>query len=100
MENASPSDHREDRMDRLATRRSRVQYAASFAVALLYFGFMALFAFDQALLGRVLVPGLTLSILLGFLVIVGSCTVSLLYVAWLNRIHDRQQRALIGRRRS
>jgi len=90
-------EHVEERAAGLAARRSRVQYAASLAVAVLYFGFMALFSFDQPLLGRVLASGLTLSILLGFVVIVGACAVSLLYVAWLHRVHDR---ALNGSRRS
>jgi len=84
-------------LESLLSRRRKIQYAASFTMAPLYFGFMALFSFGQPFLGHFFAPGLTFSILLGFLVIVGACVLSLLYVIWLHRIFDRREKSLIER---
>ena len=54
----------------------------------IYFGFIALIAFDKALLARLVAPGLTLGILLGVLVIVSAWVLTLIYVRWANRHYD------------
>lgn len=68
--------------------RQRLVYALSALMIALYFGFMALFAFDKPLLGRTLAPGLTLCLVLGPAVILTSCIVSLAYVLWANLVFD------------
>ena len=61
---------------------------------IIYFTFMALFAFDKPLLGQMLAPGLSLCILLGPLVIISSFLLCLVYVLWANRVFDPALRDL------
>lgn len=61
---------------------------------LLYFGFIALVAFGGALLAIQVIPGLSLGILLGALVIVASWVLTWVYVRWANNVYDPQVRAL------
>lgn len=85
-ENAiSEHDHRI--MD-LSRRRARVATALSVVMILMYFAFMGMFAFAKPTLGTILVPGLSLCILLGAGVIVGSFALCLVYVVWANRFYD------------
>lgn len=53
-----------------------------------YFGFVLLIAYDKALMGRILVPGLSLGILLGAVVILIAWGLTGLYVRWANRTYD------------
>ena len=78
----------------LAKRRLRVALGLSATIMAIYFGFMALFAFDKPLLGTMLVPGLSLCIALGVLVIVSSFALCLVYVLWANRVFDPGLRTL------
>jgi len=64
------------------------------ATVLLYFGFIALVAFGRSLLAIQLIPGLSLGILLGALVIVASWILTWIYVRWANAVYDPQVRAL------
>ncbi len=57
-----------------------------------YFGFILLVAFDKPLLGRLVVPGLSLGILLGALVIVVAWVLIWIYVRWANRTTTRRCR--------
>jgi len=54
-----------------------------------YFGFILLVAFDKPLLGTLLMPGLSLGILLGALVIVSAWVLCLIYVQWANNHYDK-----------
>lgn len=81
----------------LARRRLSVGLILSAAMIVIYFGFMGLFAFDKPLLGTILQPGLSLSILLGPLVIISSFLLCLVYVAWANRVLDAGIRRLESR---
>ena len=72
----------------LAKRRLTIALILSAAMIVIYFGFMALFAFDKPLLGTILVPGLSLCIVLGPLVIISSFVLCLIYVLWANRVFD------------
>ena len=72
----------------LAKQRLRVALVLSAAMIAIYFGFMALFAFDKPLLGTILAPGLSLCIVLGPLVIISSFLLCLVYVLWANRVFD------------
>jgi uncharacterized membrane protein (DUF485 family) len=66
------------------------------AMILLYFGFIALVAFGQPILATQVIPGLSLGILLGALVIVASWILTWVYVRWANTYYDPQVRALTG----
>ena len=63
----------------------------------LYFGFILLVAYAKPLLGRVVVPGLSLGILLGALVIVAAWVLIWIYVRWANRHYDAAIAAYRGR---
>ncbi len=72
----------------LAKQRLSIALVLSAAMIVIYFGFMALFAFDKPLLGTMLAPGLSLCIVLGPLVIISSFLLCLVYVLWANRVFD------------
>ena len=78
----------------LARRRLSIGLILSAAMIVIYFGFMGLFAFDKPLLGTILLPGLSLSILLGPFVIISSFLLCLVYVLWANRVFDAGIRRL------
>ena len=73
----------------IARRRWRLAGMLSLFVAATYFGFILLIAFDKPLMGTLIMPGLSLGILLGALVIVVSWLVTLVYVRWANGPYDR-----------
>jgi len=77
-----------DRMTALVRSRLVVALFLSALMAAIYFGFMALFAFNKPLLGTILMPGLSLCILLGPAVIVSSFVLCLIYVIWANAVLD------------
>ena len=72
----------------LARRRWRVAITLTMAMVALYFGFILLVAFNKPLLARQIVPGLSLGILFGALVIVLSWVTTWIYVRWANRHYD------------
>ena len=78
----------------LARHRLTIALILSAAMIVIYFGFMGLFAFDKPLLGTILLPGLSLSILLGPFVIISSFLLCLVYVLWANRVFDAGIRRL------
>jgi uncharacterized membrane protein (DUF485 family) len=57
-------------------------------VVFVYFGFVLLIAWAKPLLGVQLVPGLSVGILLGALVIVVSWGLTWVYVRWANKHYD------------
>jgi len=61
----------------------------------IYFGFILLVAFDKPLLGTVIVPGLSLGMLLGVLVILAAWVLTWTYVRWANRHYDQSVRELM-----
>ncbi|MEH2454971.1 DUF485 domain-containing protein [Nostoc sp.] len=74
----------------LAAERWRVSLILSGAMMFIYFGFILLIAFNKPLLGSLVVPGLSLGILLGALVIVSAWVLILIYVRWANSSYDDQ----------
>ena len=82
-------------LEQVARARWRVAITLSIAMILLYFGFIALVAFGRPLLSVQLIPGLSLGILLGALVIVASWILTWIYVRWANTVYDPQVRALM-----
>ena len=78
----------------LARARGRIAAALTAVVVVIYFGFIALIAFDKALLARKLTPGLSVGIVLGALVIVSSWLSTWIYVRWANAHYDTKLSAL------
>lgn len=76
------------RLVTLSAARWRLSILLTTAMTVIYVAFILLIAFDKELLGTVLVPGLSLGILLGVLVIVAAWVLILIYVYWTNRYYD------------
>ena len=72
----------------LHLRRWRLAIALTAVMVVVYFGFIALIAYQRAFMGTLLVPGLTVGILLGALVIVIAWLLTFGYVRWANRHFD------------
>ncbi len=85
----------DSRLRDLDRARWRVALTLTGASVLLYFGFIALVAFGRPILAVQVVPGVSLGILLGALVIVASWFLTWIYVRWANTVYDPQVRALI-----
>jgi uncharacterized membrane protein (DUF485 family) len=81
---------KEDTLEVLAARRWRVAASLTAATLVAYFGFILLVAFDKPLMGRLIMPGLSLGILLGALVIALSWGLTGLYILWANGKYDRE----------
>lgn len=84
------------RLRALARARMRVAVLLTAAMIAIYFGFILLIAFRRDVLARLVMPGLSLGILLGALVIVASWLLTWIYVRWCNTHYDTQMRD-IGR---
>jgi uncharacterized membrane protein (DUF485 family) len=78
----------------LARARWRIAILLTGIMVVMYFGFIALIAFDKTLLATQIVPGLTVGILLGVLVIVVSWLLTWVYVRWANTHYDARLEAL------
>ncbi len=72
----------------LTAARWRVAIMLTIAMMVMYFGFILLVAFNKPLLGREIVHGLSLGILLGALVIVSSWLLIWIYARWANTHYD------------
>ena len=77
-----------DDLRRLDAARRRVAGILTVAMMVIYFGFILLIAYDKPLLATMIVPGLSVGILLGALVIVAAWVLILVYVRWANRHYD------------
>ena len=77
-----------ERLRVLAASRWRVALGLTFAMMTVYFGFILLVAFDKPLLARPIVPGLSVGILLGVIVIATAWILIAVYVVWANRHYD------------
>ena len=78
----------------LDAARWRVALGLTGAMVVLYFGFILLVAYGRPLLAVQVVPGLTLGILLGALVIVVSWILTWVYVRWAAAHYDPRVEAL------
>jgi uncharacterized membrane protein (DUF485 family) len=72
----------------LAKARWRIAIVLTAIMIAMYFGFIALIAFDKPLLATRLTPGLSLGILLGVCLIVVSWLLTWVYVRWANTHYD------------
>ena len=78
----------DERFKALAARRWRIALTLTTIMIVLYFGFIALIAYDRPVLARLVAPGLTVGIVLGALVIVVSWLLTYGYVHWANTRYD------------
>lgn len=74
----------------LAAERWRVSLMLSGAMMFIYCGFILLIAFNKPLLGSLLLPGLSIGILLGVLVIISAWILIFIYVRWANNNYDKK----------
>jgi uncharacterized membrane protein (DUF485 family) len=86
------------RLRDLHRRRWRLALALTGAVILIYFGFILLIAYRRDLLAALVVPGLSVGILLGALVIIASWVLTWLYVRWANAHYDTELERIRGTR--
>jgi uncharacterized membrane protein (DUF485 family) len=84
----------DERLNALAATRWRIALSLTATMIVIYFGFIALIAYDRPLLAVIVAPGLTLGILLGALVIVVSWLLTYAYVRWANNTYDVALRKL------
>ena len=84
----------EQRLSDLGAARWKIAGTLTAAMMLIYFGFIALIAYDKELLARPVTRGLTLGILLGALVIVSSWVLTWIYVRWANAHYDSEVGAM------
>ena len=83
-----------EQLKALDDARWRIAIALTIAMMVLYFGFILLVAYAKPLLSRIVVPGLSLGILLGALVIVAAWVLIWIYVRWANTHYDAAIAAL------
>jgi len=86
--------HEDEDLDTLAARRFRVGAVLTALMLVVYFGFILLIAFDKQALGQVVVPGLSLGMLLGVIVILATWVLTWIYVGWANRVYEPELRRL------
>jgi len=75
---------------RVAADRWRLALLLTTAMTLIYVGFILLVAYNKPLLGTILMPGLSLGIVLGVLVIITAWVLILIYVRWTNTHYDHR----------
>ena len=75
-------------LEAVSAARWRVAISLTAAMMVAYFGFILLVAFNKPLLGSVIMPGLSLGMLLGVLVIIIAWTLTWIYVRWANTHYD------------
>jgi uncharacterized membrane protein (DUF485 family) len=86
-----------EQLQALDAARWRIALGLTVAMMVLYFGFILLVAYGKPLLATIVIPGLSLGILLGALVIVAAWVLIWIYVRWANRHYDAAVDALRGR---
>ncbi len=84
------SDERIRALRNLSNQRWRIALWLTAAMMVIYFGFILLVAFNKALMGQIIVPGLSIGILFGALTIVAAWVLIFIYVRWANNYYDKQ----------
>ena len=75
-------------LTRVAAARWRLALLLTAIMTVTYVGFILLIAFNKPLLGTILLPGLSLGILIGVLLIITAWALILTYVRWTNTYYD------------
>ena len=81
-------------LTRVAAARWRLALILTATMTVVYVGFILLIAFNKPLLGTILMPGLSLGILLGVLIIALAWLLIMIYVRWANTHYDASLRSL------
>jgi uncharacterized membrane protein (DUF485 family) len=97
MPSTSPSSHAA--LVTLAAARWRIGLGLTLAMTAIYVVFILLVAYGKAFLGTLLVPGLSVGIALGVLVILSAWALILVYVRWANTHYDHVVATIRGGRR-
>ena len=84
-------------LEALARAQWRLALGLTATMMAIYLGFMLLVAWAKPLLGTILVPGLSLGLLLGALVIVSAWVLIWIYARWANSHYDATVASLRGR---
>ena len=82
----------------LSAAQWRLALRLTAAMMLVYFGFILLVAYDKPLLATRILPGLSLGMLLGSLVIVTAWVLIWIYVRWANGHYDTTVKSLREKR--
>jgi uncharacterized membrane protein (DUF485 family) len=90
-------NEREKAIASLTAKRWRIALQLTAAMMFIYFGFILLLAFNKPLMGSLVLPGLSLGILLGALVIVAAWVLIYIYVRWANNYYDEKIAELLKR---
>ena len=77
-------------LSRVAATRWRLALLLTAVMTITYVGFILLIAFNKPLLGTILMPGLSLGILLGVLIIALAWLLIMIYVRWTNTHYDHR----------
>ena len=77
-------------LSRVAAARWRLALLLTASMTVIYVGFILLIAFNKPLLGTVLMPGLSLGMLLGMLIIITAWLLIMVYVRWTNTHYDHR----------
>jgi uncharacterized membrane protein (DUF485 family) len=88
------TDDRKRALEELTAAQWRLALTLTAAMMAVYFGFILLVAWAKPLLGRLLLPGLSLGTLLGALVIVSAWVLIWIYVRWANSHYDATVKTL------
>jgi uncharacterized membrane protein (DUF485 family) len=72
----------------LSQRQGTIAAVLTAVMIVVYFGFVLLIAYNRPLMARLIVPGLSVGILLGALVIVCTWLLTWVYVRWANTHYD------------
>ncbi|HUQ86496.1 MAG TPA: DUF485 domain-containing protein [Vicinamibacterales bacterium] len=75
-------------LTRVAAARWRLALLLTSAMTVVYAAFILLIAFNKPLMGTILMPGLSLGILLGVLLILFAWILIMVYVRWTNTHYD------------
>jgi uncharacterized membrane protein (DUF485 family) len=81
-------------LEAVSAARWRIAISLTILMLAVYVGFILLVAFNKPLLGLVIVPGLSLGMLLGVLVIVVAWLLTWWYIRWANTHYDASVRGL------
>ena len=84
----------ERRLRELGVARWKVAGTLTALLMFIYFGFIALIAYNREFLARSITRGLTIGILLGALVITASWILTWIYVRWANAHYDTEVGAM------
>jgi uncharacterized membrane protein (DUF485 family) len=86
----SPQESNHAALEVLALARWRIGLGLTAAMTVIYVAFILLVAYGKVFLGTVIVPGLSVGIALGVLVILSAWALILIYVRWANAHYDHR----------